>query len=296
MSFKINEEISKELELNEDQVEKLNAYGSDTVADLQKSWDDKLKEDGNKYAEGILSGAADKVQKETGIERQQGEKLADYFARSGQSFLSDKQKALDDMKGEYEEKIKGVKDGSKLKEELDTYKSKVAELEESAGYKDKFESLNQEHLSLKKQMAYSSIRPNFPETANKYEVDAKWNEFVKGIEENFKIENVEGTWKAIDKENEYKQKDLAELVKENEAIQSLLEAEESGKTKGFNGKPASVKKIEGLPFEVPTGATSAELSKLINEHLDKQGISKTDGARAKRFAELHKTAKEGLAK
>jgi hypothetical protein len=296
MSFKINQELSKELELSEEQVQKINTFGADQVANLQKSWDDELKENGNKYAEGILSGAAEKVQKETGIEREKGEKLADYFSRSGQSFLSNKQTELDKLKNDYEEKIKGVKDGSKLKEELDTYKAKVAELEESAGFKEKFENLNQEHLSLKKQMAYTSIRPNFPESANKYEVQAKWDNFVKSIEEKYNIENVEGEWKAIDKENQYKTKPLSDLVKESEEIQSLLEAKKDEGGKGFPGKAVSEKKIDGLPFAVPTNATSSELSKLINEYLDKQGVSKTSNDRAKRFAELHKKAKEGLSK
>jgi hypothetical protein len=290
MEFEIKEDLAKEIGLNDDQIQRIKTYGKDYIADLHKSWDDKVKQEGNQYAEGILSGAAKLVEEKTGVNRKQGEKLADFFSRTGETYLTTKQQELDQLKSSYEEKIKGVKDGDKLAAELESYQKKVAELEPLQEYKSKYDELLGQHLTLKETTAFTSIKPRFPEGINEYEAEAKWNQFVSSVKEKYTIEMVDGKALAVDKENKYKQKDLSELVKENQELTDLLSKDgnkgNDGKA-GFQAKPNPTTKIDGVPFEVPVKADSTTRANLIREYLVKQGVSTISDDYAKRFKELN---------
>lgn len=137
--------------------------------------------------------------------------------------------------------------------------------------------------------AFSDVKPAFPDTVNSYEADAKWNEFKSNVLKDWNIEMVDGEAIAISKENKHKQQKLKEMVAKDENISDLLKGRQQ---KGPNGNPADLVTIEGVPFKVPNGATSAERSKLIRDYLTKEGISTTDASYASKFAELNKKIKE----
>ena len=281
--FELNEEVAKELELNEEQVSKINEFGKNVITDYQKEVDNSLKEKGNTYAEGILSGAVKPTEEATGIQREKGEKIADFFKRAGETYLpqklSQREKEIESLKNDYEEKIKGVKDGSKLKEELDSFKQKVAELEPLSEFKDKFEEVNSKYISLRDNTAFDKSMPKIPESINEYEKKAKISNVKKEILANFDIQyDDDGVPFAVDKENDFKKQKLSDLLQSNETIKSMIDSADDGKNskgKGFDGKPHKTYKIDGVPFEVPKDADVNERSRLIADHLTKKGVSKS---------------------
>lgn len=295
MAFELNQEVAKELELSEEQVTRINEFGKNIITDYQKSVDDELKESGNKYAEGILQGAVSPTEEATGLKREKGEKIADYFKRTGESYLtsklSEREKEIDALKNDYEEKIKGVKDGSKLKEELDEFKKKVAELEPLKEFKEKYEDVSNKFTTMKTENAFNNSLPKIPENVNQYEKKAKLNEVKTEILNKFDIEfDDDGVAFAVDKDNNFKKHKLSDLLETNETIKSMIDSADSGadgKKKGFDGKPHTTEKIEGVPFDVPKNAGVNERSKLIAEHLTKKGISKSSDEWTLNFKDLN---------
>jgi hypothetical protein len=297
MEFELNEDQVKDLGLNEEQVTKIKSIGSESIANIQKTLDEKYKNEANTHAEGILSGAAKLVQEKTGIERNKGEKLADYFNRTGTSFLEEKQKSLDTLKAEYEEKIKGVKDGSKLKDELETYQKKVAELEPLKEFKEKYEEVNGKYSTLKIETAFSKALPKIPESINQFEKKARLYEVRKEILSKFDIEFDENNEPiAFDKENKFNRKPLSELLSDNESIKAMIDStDEKEGVKGFGGKPkGDPLKIEGVPFEVTKEMTSSDRAKAIRDYLTKKGISTISPEYSKQFSELNTKILKGL--
>ena len=297
MEFELNEDQVKDLGLNEEQVTKIKSIGSESIANIQKTLDEKYKSEANTHAEGILTGAAKLVEEKTGIERNKGEKLADYFNRTGTSFLEEKQKGLETLKAEYEEKIKGVKDGSKLKEELETYQKKVAELEPLAEFKDKYEEVNGKYSTLKIETAFSKALPKIPDTVNQFEKKARLNDVRKEILSKFDIELDEnGEPMAFDKENKFNRKPLSELLSDNESIKAMIDsADDKGGAKGFGGKQkGDPLKIDGVPFEVTKEMTSSDRAKAIREYLTKKGVSTISPEYSKQFSELNTKILKGL--
>lgn len=298
MEFELSEENVKELGLNEEQVGKLKTIGSETVANIQKSLDEKYKHEANTHAEGILSGAAKLVEEKTGIKRNQGEKIGNYLERTGTSFFEDKQKEIDSLKSDYEKKIEGVKDGSKLKDELETYQKRLAELEPLAGFKEKYDEVNTKYSSLKIETAFSKALPKIPETINQFEKKARLDEVRNEILSKFEIEfNEKNEPVAVDKENKFSQKPLSELLLSNESIKAMVESSDDGggNPKGFGGKPKGENlKIDGVPFEVTKEMTSNERSKAIKEYLEKKGVHHLSSNYSKQFMDLNAKILKGL--
>ena len=284
------EEFIQEVGLQEDQVQKITSYyDSNVIPELKKDWDGKA----NANAEGILSGAANYAKEKLGIneDRQQGEKWADYFARISESALQSKTEMLTKKEQELEEKLKNFKGSDELKQkyenalaDLDAYKQKVAKLEPLEGLDEKYKEATQKLTGLKKEVAYNSVKPNFPETVNKYEADAKWNEWKKGVEEKYNIELIDGKPFGIDKENEHKKIELSKLIEQDNNITELLKGRQQG---GIGAKPADLREVEGLPFKIPATATKEEISTLVKEHVLKELGSITHKDYAKKFQELY---------
>ena len=291
----INEEKQTELGLTPEQVAGMQPLYESHVADLKGGWDGVA----NKNAEGIINGAISPIIKETGINRNDGEKAADYLTRVGTSFLSGKTAELDRVKAEYEGKIKGVNGSETLSAEYEAMKikhdevlqkySNYDELSEKAAKADEYGTqLN----TMKLEVAFGNVKPSFPDTVNKYEAVAKWNELKAAILETNTIELVDGVAMAVDKENPHKVAKLQDLVDKNEGIANLIQGRQQG---GTGAKEASKVTIEGVPFEVPANATSEDRNKLIKEYLLKQGVSLISAEYSKKFSEyntiiLQKTA------
>lgn len=282
----ITEEIVKELNLTPEQVAGIKPHYDGHIATEKQAWDNKANTD----AEGILSGAASKLAESTGVQRNQGEKLADYYVRAGKEFLSNKESELSTAKADYEKKLKDFKGDEATKQELADTKQKYDDvLQKYADYDDlkvkadKYDPLNQELSGLKLNVAFHGVKPSMPDTVNKYEFDAKWGAFQKTVLEKNTIELVDNVPFAIDNENPHKKTKLSDLVSADKELTDLLKGREQ---RGLNSKQEDFRKIDGVPFEVPDKATKEELSKIINEHLDKEGIGKMDKGRSAKFTEL----------
>lgn len=284
------EEFIQENGLEENQVKAITSfYEKNIIPELKKDWDGKA----NQNAEGILQGASKYASQKFGVEleREQGEKWGDYLARISENALEIQTKSIQEQKQELEDKLKNFKGSEELKQkyenalsELDNYKKKVATLEPLEGIDVKYKEANEKLTLIQKEFAYTSVKPNFPDTVNKYEAEAKWNEWKKNIDNNYDIQLIDGKPFAIDKENEHKKIELSELISNDKNITELLQGRQQ---RGSNAKPANLEDIEGVPFKVPENLDSTERTKLIREYLAKEGISITSPEYASKFAELN---------
>jgi len=129
-------------------------------------------------------------------------------------------------------------------------------------------------------------------TANKFEVDAKWKAFKESVLNEYTSELVDGKPTAISKENEYKSKELSELLNADENIQGLLEGRKQG---GLNAKDREKEvSIEGIPFKLPANPTSEQRQKAIQNYLlNDKGLKKISPEYAKQYAELNKKILNG---
>jgi len=285
--------------LNEDQVKAVTGYvETDIVPTLKKTYDEEYKGRANENAEGILSGASKYAKEKLGveIEREQGEKWADYLQRVSETHFSSKEKNLANKEKEYQDKLANFKGGDDYKAELEKLKvekdgllRQVAELEPLKGIDLKYSETIDKLTNMQKEVAYGSVKPLFPDTANKYEVDARWAEFKTAVEAQYNIELIDGKPFAIDKENIHKKVELATLVAGDENISQLTQGRSQ---KGTGAKPTDLMSVEGLPFKVPKGADSTEITNLVKEHVLKEVSSVTDPAYAKKFQEYYLKAKK----
>lgn len=279
----ITEEIKTELGLSDDAIAKLTPLYENKVADLKKEFEGTA----NTNAEKILDGAATKVAEVTGVVRNQGEKVADYVIRANAEF----KKGLEGKKAEYDQKLKEF-DGSagqkeeleRMKNELDVAKQTLADYDTVKEKAGKYDETVEQLSGLKLQVAFQSVKPTFPDTVNPYEAKAKWDEFIGGVKEKYTIELVEGEAVCKDKDNEYKTVKLKDLVDKDENLTKLMQGR---RQEGTGGKQVDMTKIDGVPFDVPKGISSEERSKLIREHLAKDGVGLTHKDYSSKFDELN---------
>lgn len=287
--MEFTKEFVEEHGLSEEQVGALTGYvQNEIVPTIKKEYDGKA----NENAEGILSGASKYAKEKLGIdvEREKGEKYGDYLTRLFDTGLSKTKSALETKEKEIEEKLKNFKGGDEYKAQLEALKNEkddlmkqVAELEPLKGVDEKYREATETLTGLKKEVAYNSIKPNFPEGANKYEVDAKWNEFKKAVEEKYNIELVDGKPMAVDKENHHKVVELSTLLEADSNIKELLQGRQQ---KGTGATPVDFKEVEGVPFKVPKGIDSTEQSRLVREYLVNELGSNLHPEYNKKFGEL----------
>ena len=280
--------------LSEEQVTAVTGFvQTEIVPTIKKEYDGKA----NENAEGILSGAAKYAKEKFGVEyeREQREKWGDYLIRISDSALTSKTQKLLEREKELEDKLKNFKGSDELKQKYedalkknDALLKQVAELEPLKGFDEKYKQATEKLTLMQKEVAYNSIKPSFPDTVNKYEADAKWGEWKRGIEDKYNIELIEGKPFAIDKENEHKKYELSKLLEQDINIADLLKGRQQ---RGLGSDPADLTEVEGVPFKIPKNATSEELSNLVREHVLKELGSLTHKDYAKRFQELYLKAK-----
>lgn len=270
-------ELTKEFieanKLDDAQVAAITGYVKDDyIPTLKKDWDGKANTD----AEGIISGAVKATIAKNGIDlpRDQGEKLGDWLVRYSDNLLTSQKGSLATKQKEYDDKLADFKGGDEYKQQLadlatalDDEKKKVAELDPLKGLDVKYKESQDQLSGLKLQVAFRDVKPTFPDEVNEYEAKAKWDAFTNGVLKTHNIELVDGEAVAIDKDNEHKTVKLADLVKQDADITKLLEGRQQGGT-GAKGK--DFQQLEGIPFAIPKGATSEELSSLVREHVTKK--------------------------
>lgn len=289
------EEKIQELGITKEQADKIDGfYQADVIPTLKKEWDGKANTD----AEGILTGVASSVKAKFGIEldREKGQKWAEYLEKYTETLLttklSSKEKELEDklknFKGSDDLKAKYEKDLADEKAKNDAILQKLAKLEPLEGIDEKYNSAVQELSGLKLSVSFNSVKPNFPETVNKYEADAKWNEFKNDVLSKNNIELIENVPYAIDKENPHKKVKLSDLLEANTSITELLKGRQQ---RGTGANPAGLKEVVGLPFQIPINATSDEITVAVRQHLLKELGSLTHKDYTSKFRELYTKAK-----
>ena len=283
----ITEEVKTSLGLTDEQVAGITPLYNDHIAVVKND----VSKTANENAERMLHGAAVKIEESTKVQRNQGEKIADYILRANEAYNSTLKSEYEQKKAEYEQKVKDFKGDeatkaelNKAKEDLDLAKQKLADYDVLKEKAEKYDQAEQTLSKLKLDVAFKDVKPSFPDTANSYEVAAKWDAFVQGVLDKNVIEIVDGEAIAIDKENEHKRSKLKELVEKDEELTKLLQGR---RQEGTGAKPGEKLKIEGVPFEVPKGSTSEERSKAIQEYLLTQGIDKTSSNYATEFSKYN---------
>lgn len=285
--------------LTTEQVAALTPYVADHIITLKGTWDKKA----NENAENILGGAVSHFQKETGseVKREQGEKYGDYIKRATMSHFNAQQTVVDNLKADYELKLKEFKGGDALKSELDEIKGKYDEAQQKlANYDDleeragKYDEASQTLSNLKLQLAFGNIKPNFPDTVNQYEASAKWDAFKNEVLEKYNIEMDGSNPVAVDKENKHKIKKLEDLLKDSEDIQSLLKGVNQKGTGAEHGK--DLIKYDTIPFEIPKEADNKAISKAIKDYLISKNVSPASQEYSKQFSELNKKIVEARRK
>lgn len=293
--MELTKEVIEAAKLTPEQVAAVSEFGKGVIAREKGAVEDVWKVKANKDAEGILSGAASKVEETTKIKRNEGEKIADYLNRASSEFLSSRQSELDKAKADYEKKIKDAnpdalsKAYEELKAENDRIQKKYADydtLKEKAGKADEY---GQQLSGLKLEVAFNGVKPSFPDTANKYEVAAKWDEFKKATLDKYEIELVDGQPMAISKENKYVTAKLSDLVAKSTELSELTKGRQQG---GTGGKEAGLETVEGIPFQVPANATNDQISAAVKKHLlESEKLIVTSQEYAKKFAEYYSKIK-----
>lgn len=287
--MELTQEFIEANKLSNEQAEAIKGFvNTDIIPTLKKDYDGLA----NKNAEAILDGASKSVLEKFGIteSRQQGEKIADFLTRIVEKPFEETKNKLELKTKEINEKLANFKGGDEYKAQLDKLNiekdnllKQVAELEPLKGLDLKIKEKDQELSGLKLNVAFNGIKPNFPETVNKYEAEAKWSEFKNGILEKYNIELVDGKPIAVDKENHHKQVKLSDLLDQDKEISDLLQGRQQA---GTGGKPASLKDVEGVPFKVPQNATTEEISTIVREHLEKKLGNRLHPDFPKQFQEI----------
>lgn len=294
METELTPEFIEQNGLSTEQVTAINGHLSGTlVPELQNRYSGEA----NKNAEKILSGAVGLVQSELKVTlpRNEGEKYAEYLKRLGTEAFKNQKADLEAKKLDYEEKLKNFKGDDDLKNKLSALETKndellqqVAQLDEIKGKADKYEDLSKKYELQKREIAFTRARPKFPDTVNKYEADAKWNGFISNVDKAYNLQLVDGEPILVDKENEYKQVKLVDLVAKDETLQELLKEQEP-QPRGTGSKPGKSVTVEGVPFKVPENLNSAERSALIRKYLtEEKQLNVTSREYSKLFSEYNK--------
>jgi hypothetical protein len=248
----------------------------------------------NDHAEGILSGAAKRVEELTGIKRDKGQKLADYFVLAGTKHVSDRELKLKEKEAALEEKIKNGNTDETVKKELAETKAKLdALLQKEASidelikgdYKTKYEKAQGDIISFKEKTAFAMAKPSFAKEVNVYEAAAVWKDVTDEIRKAYDIEFDENDNAiAVDKTNKFKTAKLTDLIQKNDKIIALVKGRQQN---GTGHKKADVT-LEGIPFSLPENATSQDVQKAIKEYLlNEKKLSFTSAEYATAFGELN---------
>lgn len=286
--MELTKDFISEHKLEDGVVKAFNELSNSSIAEAKKEFEGVA----NQNAEAILTGASKKIFKDTKIERQQGEKMGDYIGRAWSESNVNKIKELGDSKSDYEDKLKNFKGNDDLitkiktlEEKEDGLLKKFADYDNVKEKAELYQPLLDKYESNKKEVAFNSVKPNFPNEVNSYEAQAKWTEFRDNILDKWDLEIVDGKAMAISKENKHKQESLSLLVERDETIKSLLLGRQQN---GVNGKEANLTDVKDVPFRIPEKLDSEERTKLIQEHLVSKGLSPISSEYSVAFAKINK--------
>lgn len=273
MELDITPEFATKHALTPEQVTAVKGLGADFLTTTTKTLEEKFNLEAVTKADNILDDATKHIAEKTKLVREKGEKAADYVARASSAFLASGQSEIERLKTEYNEKIKNFEGDPETKKELETLKGEVdrlkkieAEFEPIKGVKADYDALVAENGRMKVDTAFGNSRPAFPATANKYEVDAKWDAFKNKLLGTHNVDIVDGEAWAIDKTNEHKRSKISELALADPDILALTK----GRTPSGSGTTVDDITVEGVPFAIKADATSEERSAAIKKYLTEE--------------------------
>lgn len=290
--MELSQEFIQENGITPEQATAITSEVGTHVSDLKHEWDGLA----NTNAEKIITGALEKTVELTGIARNEGEKSADYLKRANELYFEGTKSTLATEKEKLDKLIKDGKPSEQAQAQYDELKGKYDLLQqkeakfadyEEHDYKDKYEKSKETLTKLNRNVAFNSVKPNFPDTVNSFEAKARWNEFQKNTEEKYNVvldENNEA-W-LVDKENEHKTLKLSELVEKDDVLTELVRGRVQ---KGLGSKDKKIK-IDGLPFEMPENATAQDRNKAIKEYLATKYDSPLAQGYSKEFSKLNQIA------
>lgn len=268
--MELSKEVIEEQKLSEDQVKAVNAFGADAIATAKQGFEGTALENSQKILDGAISSTM-KTLGITGIERKQGVKHADFLLEISNHHFSTAKDKLANSQKELDDKVKNFEGSDVIKSEHAALKlthdellQKTADYDDIKLKADQLEGTNETLTGLKLQVAFSGIKPNFPDTVNTFEADARWKAFREGVLKDWDLEMVDDKAVAVSKENKHKTVPLSDLLEKDTTIQELLKGREQT---GPGGQEIKLNKIEGVPFEVPEGADSKTKTKLVKKYL-----------------------------
>ena len=292
--------------LSPEQVTAIGEVITNDIAEEKKTYDGEA----NRNAELIIEGAVKVVEAKTGIQREKGQKAADYITFAAEKHIEGKlataNAAVEKKQKELDELIKNGAGDAALKSKneqlataLDNLQKKEAEFDrvKTGDFENLYNTLKTENLTLKQTTAFNSVKPQFPDTVNKYEADVKWSNFVTKIKNGYDIEFDERGPIAISKENKHKIFPLADLVAKDEEIKTLTTGMQR---RGTGADPKKEINVKDVPFPVPENATPAERQKAITDYLlndykkpNGDKITRTSPEWSKLFAEYNTKLLQG---
>ena len=142
-----------------------------------------------------------------------------------------------------------------------------------------------------KALAYGSVKPTFHKDIDARIVNFEWNKFVGEVEAKYNLQEINGEWVGVEKDNKHAQKSLADLIKGNEDLTKLIDGR---KQEGPNATQAETSVVDGVPFGVPKDVSNKDLTALVHAQLAKEGLEKlghTANEYSKRFTELFAKAR-----
>lgn len=249
----------------------------------------------NRNADGIFNGAAEKLFKITGVQRNEKEKYSDYFERLGNEWLpeaintkaQEKIEEANRKAQEWEEKFKNHKGDETLKQELERLQGEVKKIPDlleakETEWKDKYETLETEYQTSKFTRAVEDSMPKFDDSVNPFELKAKKQNAIDRLKNTYELSfddkgNLIGT-------KDYQKHLVSELLKSDEELKDLILIEQGA---GGGGGASGKKPTSGLniPENISKGAAQNIIENFI---VEVEKLSKLDEKYPERFKELCK--------
>jgi hypothetical protein len=250
----------------------------------------ELKALANKNADGIFNGAAQKLAEQTGIQKAEGEKYSDYFARLGTEWLPEQSKtklaAAEEKVRLAEEKFANHKGDETLKIELQNAKAELAKIPElltakETEWKTKYEGLETTYKTFKFNHSISQAMPKFDDSVNQFELKAKQQNAIDRIKKTYELsydenDNLIGT-------KDYQKYLISDLLKADEELKDLILIDQASGGAGGGGQ----KKTTALT--IPGNISKAAGQQIVREFIKTvEQIDQLDFRYADRFKLLCK--------
>lgn len=298
MGFELTEEFTKEHNLSAEQVEAVVKFGNDTITGINDNWKATLEDKITERTNTTFEGATVKIEKESGIKRNEGEIAADYIARVGNTAFSEMKNKASKALEEAEQKLLDASKEGASAEELQRLKGQVDDLQKKEVEYDKlvsdditgkYQTAKDRISELEQKLAFNNVKPAFSPDVNEYESKAKWEKFIHETKALGDLKEVNNEWVVVSKDNPHDITKLSDLVAKSEEIQGIVKGRQQT---GSGTTPVESTVVEGVPFKVPLNAKSSDINQLITQHLTSKGLDPMSKDFSKQYGELYTKIKK----